>query len=337
MTYPVFDLHCDTADRLAWQTLPTEFHKMLGTFTYAPGDDRDPEGITELLSNHGHISLENMGDVPWAQCFACFIPDELVPAQAVAFYRHVETYMTDQVEKNAGRIALARRSADIRPELEARRSVCVRTIENATLFAYDLGLVAQLAESGVLMASLSWNAPGPLASGHDAPERGLTDTGRSAIAEMERQRIILDVSHLNDRCFDEVAALAQRPFVASHSNSRSVCGHRRNLTDAQFCEIRDRGGVVGLNYADIFLRGDAPGTAPTFDDISRHIDHWLELGGEETVALGSDFDGCDTPADIVTAADMPSFQKKMEARFGASITEKLTYGNALAFFERWGR
>ena len=187
------------------------------------------------------------------------------------------------------------------------------------------------------MASLSWNAPGPLASGHNAPERGLTPLGRAALAEMERVHMIVDVSHLNDRCFDEVAALTERPFVASHSNSRAVCGHRRNLTDAQFGEIRDRGGLVGLNFADIFLGDRAPDIKPTFDDISRHIDHWLELGGEHIIALGSDFDGCDTPPVIETAAQMPAFQQRLEKRFGERVTARLCSENALAFFERWGR
>ena len=149
--------------------------------------------------------------------------------------------------------------------------------------------------------------------------------------------MVLDVSHLNDRCFAEVERRASRPFVASHSNSRAVCGHPRNLTDAQFARIRDRGGIVGLNYCDIFLSDDAPGRAPSFDDIARHIDHWLELDGEDVIALGSDFDGCDTPPCIATAAQMPGFQQQLEQRFGSEVTRKLCYANALAFFERWGR
>lgn len=337
MTYPVFDLHCDTADRLAWQTLPAALREQLGSDTYGPGDEAEPERIRELAENRGHLSLRAIGDLSWAQCFACYIPDELTPEQARAFYRHVRAYLDGELARNDGRATEARRAQDIRPRLAPRCIVAVRTIENATLFAHDLSLIEELACSGVLMASLSWNAPGPLASGHDAPERGLTPLGRAALAEMEREHMIVDVSHLNDRCFDEVAALTERPFVASHSNSRAVCGHRRNLTDAQFGEIRDRGGLVGLNFADIFLGDRAPDIKPTFDDISRHIDHWLELGGEYVIALGSDFDGCDTPPVIETAAQMPAFQQRLEKRFGESVTARLCSENALAFFERWGR
>ena len=213
----------------------------------------------------------------------------------------------------------------------------MRTIENARLFAHDIELVHACAEQGLLMASLSWNAPGPLASGHDAPELGLTATGREVLRRMEEERVILDVSHLNDVCFDEVASLAERPFVASHSNARAVCGHKRNLTDAQFAEIRDRGGIVGLNYADLFVVDDPAATPPTFDDLSRHIEHWLDLGGERVLALGSDFDGCDPVPDIASADKMLAFQEHLEQRFGAEIIGSLCGGNALAFFERFGR
>ena len=338
MSYPVFDLHCDTADRLSWHTLPTELKAILGSDAYEPDDAQNPANFRGLARNKGHISLEKIGGVPWAQCFACFIPDALTPEQALAFYRHVSAYLDQQIERSNGRAVYAGRPDALRQALAEHGVVAVRTIENARLFAHDLSLVHELAESGVLMASLSWNAQGPLASGHGAEEAELTAAGRTALAAMEREHMILDVSHLNDTCFAEVARLATRPFVASHSNSRAVCGHPRNLTDAQFAEIRDRGGIVGLNYCVSFLR-DGAHTADdvTFDDISRHIDHWLELDGEDVIALGSDFDGCDTPVCIETAAQMPAFQQQLEHRFGKELTTKLCAENALAFFERWTR
>lgn len=189
------------------------------------------------------------------------------------------------------------------------------------------------------MASISWNAAGPLASGHDTHEH-VSELGAQAIAEMERNRVVLDVSHLNDECFDDVCRLSTRPFVASHSNSRAVCGHKRNLTDRQFAEIRERGGVVGLNYCDKFLSNEVlegRATDVSFDEVAAHIEHWLDLGGEDVVALGGDLDGATVPTLLNGADKMGAFQGLLEHRFGVTITKKLCYANALAFFEREGR
>ena len=281
---PVFDLHCDTADRLSWQSLSGSLRKAAGMHFYGPGDEADPAGCRQLARNHGAISVEKVGVTPWAQCFACFVPDELSPEEAVAFEAHVSAYLADQVAACAelGAVAVTRAS-QIRPLLEGApagekdaRLEAVRTIENARLFATDLGLVERLARQGLLMASLSWNAAGPLASGHDTHE-GLSATGAAALAEMERCGVVMDVSHLNDECFADVAARARRPFVASHSNSRAVCGHLRNLTDDQFRCIRDAGGVVGLNYCTRFLVDGACGEGPNGKKQVYDFDGYFEL------------------------------------------------------------
>ena len=302
MAFPVLDMHCDTADRIAWPSLDPLFYQRAGHAQFNPDDPAAAED-TALDDNGCHLSLNKMGDIPWAQCFACFIYDEFSPEESIAFYRHVMGHLDDEIRAHADRIAQARTVADIRPRLESGGHVAVRTIENARLFAADPDLVGALADEGVLMASLSWNARGPL----------------------------------NDTCFADVLRLTTRPFVASHSNSRAVCGHPRNLTDAQFAEIRDRGGVVGLNYCPDFLRDDASSVEPTFDDLCRHVEHWLDLDGENSIALGSDFDGTDLPSCISSAAKTPELQAVFAERFGEDITRKLCYENALSFFERWGR
>lgn len=337
MSHPVFDLHCDTADRLAWQTLPKDLRLACGADFYGPGDGEDPAGCRELARNRCHVSLEAVGETPWAQCFACFIPDELAPEPAVRFYRHVAAYLEAEVQKNASAVALVSGADEIRPVLQSGRMAAIRTIENARLFAADLGLVGRLAERGVLMASLSWNAEGPLASGCDS-HAGLTRLGEQALTEMERAGMVLDVSHLNDECFDEVVAHATRPFVASHSNSRAVCGAKRNLTDDQFRTIRDMGGIVGLNYCSEFLSNDATDKTAadvTFDQLAAHIEHWLDLGGEDVIALGGDWDGATVPAFLSDASKMPEFQNMLSKHFGKTVMQKLCSDNALAFFERY--
>ena len=342
MSYPVFDMHCDTADRLAWQFLPGDIKQTCGMDFYGPGDADDPSACRDLASSHCHISLDKVGATPWAQCFACYVPDTLSPEQATGFHEGVMSHLAHEVERNAGRIVAVASASQLRDVLENSGEphvAAVHTIENARMFAADLGLVERDAAVGLLMASISWNAAGPLASGHDTHEH-VSELGARAIAEMERNRVVLDVSHLNDECFDDVCRLSTRPFVASHSNSRAVCGHRRNLTDRQFAEIRERGGVVGLNYCDKFLSNEVlEGHAAdvSFDEVATHIEHWLDLGGEDVVALGGDLDGATVPSLLDGADKMPAFQGLLEHRFGSTITRKLCYANALAFFEREGR
>ncbi len=342
MSYPVFDMHCDTADRLAWQFLPDDIKQTCGMDFYGPGDADDPSACRDLAGSHCHISLDKVGATPWAQCFACYVPDALSPEQATGFHEGVMSHLTHEVERNAGRVVAMASASQLRDVLENSGEphvAAVHTIENARMFAADLDLVERYAADGLLMASISWNAAGPLASGHDTHEH-VSELGARAIAEMERNRVVLDVSHLNDECFDDVCRLSTRPFVASHSNSRAVCGHRRNLTDRQFAEIRERGGVVGLNYCDKFLSNEVleEHTADvSFDEVAAHIEHWLDLGGEDVVALGGDLDGATVPSLLDGADKMPAFQGLLEHRFGSTITRKLCYANALAFFEREGR
>ena len=103
MAHAVFDLHCDTADRLAWQALPESLKLSCGMPFYGPGDELQPSACRELGSNRCQVSLDRIGATPWAQCFACFIPDELSCTESLAFYRHVEEYLDRQVSKYGAR------------------------------------------------------------------------------------------------------------------------------------------------------------------------------------------------------------------------------------------
>lgn len=338
MSIPVLDLHCDTADRLGWQTIDRELKTVSGDEFFTPDDAECPERCFSLKDNDCAISIDMAEGTPWAQCFATFVPDCFSPEQSLRFHAQIMAHISAQTNLNHAEATEVHAASDIRPALDQGRFACIHTIENARMFAHDLNLIEALKRAGVLMASLTWNAASPLASGHDT-HAGLTDLGRQAIAEMERCGMVLDVSHLNDECFDEVAALAKRPFVASHSNSRAICGHVRNLTDQQFQVIRDAGGVVGLNYCNGFLvdgaNKDTSAELVTFDATARHIEHWLELGGEDVIALGGDLDGADVPEYVADASKFPAFQQMLVERFGETITRKLCFENALSFFERF--
>ena len=205
MAYPVFDLHCDTADRIGWATLDLDLRFTAGTDGYFPGDETHPQDFDLIEGNACAISLAKIGNTPWAQCFATFVPDEIPTAHAARFQAQIMAHMSGQAMLNHDRMVNVRSAADIRPALKDGKVACIHTIENATFFAEDPALIEVLKSLGVLMSSLSWNAQGPLASGHDT-HAGLTGAGIEALTQMEHAGMVLDVSHLND----ELRGLTER-------------------------------------------------------------------------------------------------------------------------------
>ena len=152
------------------------------------------------------------------------------------------------------------------------------------------------------------------------------------MGELERRGIIVDASHLNDAGFKDVCATARRPFAASHSNARAVCGHPRNLADWQLRELADCGGIAGLNFCTQFLTDRL--ADPTRDDVLRHVDHVLETAGEDVLALGSDYDGCDVPSWLEPCDRIGALHELLACEFGRDIADKVFFRNARDFFER---
>ncbi len=146
---------------------------------------------------------------------------------------------------------------------------------------------------------------------------------------MERQGILPDVSHLNERGFWDVAAVTTRPFIASHSVSAAVHPHPRNLTDAQFEELRRRGGLVGLNLCREQLGGRS------FDQLERHLYHFLERGGERILGFGCDLDGTDLPPEWNGIAVMERLYDHLARKnYDETCLERLFFGNCSDFFSQ---
>jgi membrane dipeptidase len=160
---------------------------------------------------------------------------------------------------------------------------------------------------------------------------GLTDAGRELVRACNRLGILVDLSHLNEAGFWDVAGLSSAPLVATHSNAHALCAASRNLTDAQLDAIRDSGGVAGVNFAITFLREDGllvPDTPIT--EIVRHIDYFAERMGIDHVAFGSDFDGAEVPAELGGAAGLPKLVTALrDAGYGDDAVAKITHGNWL--------
>ncbi len=314
MNFPVFDLHCDTALELLGKDL-------LGGYS--------------LRKNSFHIDLERAKMLPgYAQCFACFTtPDsrrwyEVSPV--VAFEREMGEILS-QIEKNSDWIRQAFSAQEVRENYENGLMSGILTIEGPAGFDFDPELLQDLYAVGFRVSTLSWNEQNAL-TGSQKTGGGLTDQGREYVREAQRVGMIVDVSHISDEGFWDIMKIAEKPVIASHSNSRAVCDVGRNLTDDMFHAICQTGGVAGINQYAEFL-----GDQPDLDTVCAHILHFLELDPEGNhIALGGDLDGCDTLADgFEGVQSYPVLANRLlELGVGEEIVRKIYWNNALEVMEK---
>ena len=295
-----FDLHCDTI---------THFES--------------------LTASGAAFSLDHLPEnAVWAQCCAIFIPDSLRGADAIRCYEHARDTLYRETAQNAARIDFCRTGRDVEAAFAGGRNAAILTVESGAALAGDLSRVENLWNDGVRAMTLVWNGENELGCGQSDPDRGLTAFGRDCIREMERLGMLIDVSHLSDRGFRDVCETAKRPFIATHSNARAVCPHRRNLTDGQILEIVRRGGLIGLNYYRDFLGGDEP------EWFYRHVEHFLALGAEKVLSLGSDYDGAEIPAWLERPERLPALREGLRSRgLREETVNDLMCGNALRFWK----
>ena len=306
----LFDLHCDTITELC-----------------AKGE--------HLVNPDRHISLDRVSAFSqYCQAFAIFIPDEHRGQAAIDYFERNYVYYLQEHARYCETIAQATEPEQLDAIFASGRCASILTVEGGCVLAGDPGRVQRMCECGVQMITLTWNGDDELAGGIGGSGLGLTDIGREAVREMERCGIVVDVSHLSDQAFEDLLKVATRPFVASHSNLRSICPHRRNLTEREFGAIVERGGLVGLNFYTEFLRQEDPEHAG-FDDLLRHVDRMLELGGQDVLALGSDFDGADMPACLGSIDKLADLYTVLCTHGpGKELADKIFFDNARAFFAR---
>ena len=224
-----------------------------------------------------------------------------------------------------------RTAADIQTLLTSGKRGMMLTVEEGGACLDSLGALRDLYRLGVRMMTLTWNGANELASGNVNPEMGFTAFGREAVREMERQNIIVDVSHLNDKGMEELMGFATKPIIATHSNLRSVCSHKRNVTEEMFKYIVEHKGLCGLNLLHGFV-SDEP-MKDSKAELFRHVYRMLELGGEDVIACGSDFDGgitsqMDNPALFASFGDY-----MVDHGISRRVSDKIMFENALHFFE----
>lgn len=264
-------------------------------------------GAEFLHRKNAQISLEKLvGGGCFLQCFALFTPPD-----------------AKEPWKRAQRFIAAFCAA--KGELERAGIRGILTVENGGILEENLSRLGFLISAGVKMFGFTWNEENCL--GFPCGERGgLKPFGRRVAEELFSRGVFADVSHLSDEGvseLSEIAASFRVPVIASHSLSRAVWRHKRNLTDGQIRRIADTGGLVGVNFVREFL-----GKRSIFE----HIAHIVDTGGEDVIALGTDFDGTENPL-YAGAEEMPRFFEDMErAGLSPRLTEKLAYGNISRLF-----
>ena len=249
-------------------------------------------------------------------------------------------------ERSRGRVRIARSVAEIRAAMSAGAHAPVLHIEGCEALDPGLKMLDVLYAAGLRSLGPVWSRSNIFA--HGVPFRypsspdtgdGLTDLGKALIRRCNEMRVLIDLSHMNEKGFWDIARISNAPLVATHSNAHALCASSRNLTDRQLDAIRESGGLVGVNYAVSFLRKDGRREAATpLDTVVDHIAYLVERLGEEGVALGSDFDGAMIPDAIKTAAGLPNLVAALRARqFGEPLIEKICFENWMHVLGRtWG-
>jgi Zn-dependent dipeptidase, microsomal dipeptidase homolog len=307
MTFSIADFHCDVLSKLL-------VHPNL-TF----------QGSEAGLLDVTYERLKESGAV--LQTFAVYIPEKLngsiepILESIDHFYEQVLTCPD---------MMLIRKQSDLEESLANGKIGALLSLEGVDGLKGSIPALRLLHRLGVRAAGLTWNHANWAADGVMEPRGGgLTAQGKAFVTECDKLGILVDVSHLSERAFWDVADLASRTIIASHSNAKTLLNHPRNLTDDQIKAIIALQGLIGITYVPWFV---AEGDQVTVDDVLKHIEHVCGLGGEQHIMLGSDFDGIDKYVNGLThPGEVYRLREALLKRYSEEQTKRFLSGNALSF------
>ena len=311
------DMHCDTLMRAYVEKKETVY--------------RNPEFMLDMERMKAGGCL--------AQFFAIFMlpesmseeingtfPEDLEYVKALLgiFHKSIEEY-TDV-------ILPARTVAELEKNEAAGKMSSILSVEDGRAVDGRMERLEWMYEEGIRMIALTWNYENcfgyPNSTDANMMNRGLKEFGKEAVLRMNELGMAVDVSHLNDGGFWDVAKLSKKPFIASHSNCRALAPHRRNMTDEMIRALAEKGGCMGLNFAGPFLNADAAGRESTIPRMIAHLKHMVNVGGIETAAIGTDFDGTFGEFDIPECSKMQLlFDAMAKNGFTTEQIEKIAYKN----------
>ena len=242
-------------------------------------------------------------------------------------YEEMRNLCTTQIHLYGEHIQHVLSYQDVESVYESGKIGALMSIEEGGVLGGDLDKLKQAYQDGVRLITLTWNYPNGWGEPHCGEQhKKLTPKGIEFVEAMQDLGIVVDCSHLNDAGTEQLGDILDVPFVASHSNAREVTAHTRNLPDNLIKLIANKGGVIGLNFAQSFL-GSSP--VSRIDDIVKHGLYLINKGGEDVVALGTDFDGIKPNTEIKDASEMYRlYDAFKEAGLSVEQCEKLFWKNA---------
>ncbi len=311
MMIPLFDFHCDTL--------------------YETGKQGK-----SLFSNDLHLSLERLLLYkPFCQVLAMWSDSKLSGGEAWKAFLSAHSRLILELREHQS-VRLVTNSPELTECESGGFGAVMLAVEGGKLIENDVSRLDVLRSMGVRFMTLTWDDECPVC-GSNKMGGGVTEFGYSVLSRMGEIGIIPDVSHASDSTVDEVVDFCRQRggvCIATHSNSRSVCDHRRNLTDGRFEAISKLGGIVGISLCPQHL---ANGGDATVDDAVRHIEHYMSLGGENSLCLGCDFDGVDSlPKGIKNVSDLEKIAEALgRINYTDNLIKKIFYANARNFISLW--
>ncbi len=248
----------------------------------------------ELRTNNRHIDISRLKAYDsYVQFFAAFISPEHAKMGALRRTLSIIDRLYQEIENNKNDIMLCCDYNDIEVAFAQRKIAAVLTIEGGEALEGSPASLRMLYKMGVRGMTLTWNYRNQIADGviDGISGGGLTPFGHEVITEMNRLGMLVDISHISEAGFWDVIKVTASPIIASHSNSKKLCNHPRNLTDEQLLALKKNGGVTGLNLYPVFLSNTGKAS---MKDALAHIEYIIALTGEDTLGLGSDFDGIES-------------------------------------------
>ena len=346
--YPYIDMHCDSLLRVLEQ------------------------GERSLYDGEGMLSIEKMVSVgQMCQFFAVFFRPEWQGKDEAKdlsyernkghgrdkdmyYFKRLRNALYEQVKSHNDIIAMAHNYDEIRANRADGRASAVLAVEDGRMVQGSMESLQDLYEAGVRSMALTWNHANcfgyPNSKKTEIMRKGLTYFGKEAVEEMNRLGMLIDVSHLSDGGFWDVAFLSEKPFIASHSNCRSLTPHPRNLSDDMIVCLAQKGGVAGVNFYPLFTTGRKYGAEALekkevilqaekrdetvirsrVQDLVAHVMHFFRTGGEDCVGIGTDFDGMEGALEISSPLEMDLlFQELQKAGMTGRQLDKFAYGNVL--------